>query len=130
MKASQAQASRLGEFPHHVSLRRAADPKRHFCSASVIHPLLLLTTAQCLQYSSAEGILAVTGDYHMGSLEGTEQIRNIRQVIVHENWDAQTFDNNVAILVLEDPLRFDNYTRIINIPRGNISRQSKCRQTW
>ena len=126
MNASGTQATWHGEFSHQVWLRQTAYPQNFICSASVISPLLLLTVAHCTRFYGSEGLMAVTGDYRMRSYEGTEQIRKLRRVIVHEKWNAQTGDNDIAILVLEDPLRFDNYTRPIEIPRGNVSRRSKC----
>ena len=48
-------------------------------------------------------------------LEGTEQFRNIRKFIVHKNWNNETLDNDIALLVLDEPLEFVNYTSPITL---------------
>ena len=94
------------------------------CSAAVIHPLLLITAARCTRYFRA-GDFAVTGDHRKSTFDGTEQVRTVKRIIIHENYDPPTFDNDIALLVLEEPLRFDNNTRFIEIPRWNLSRKRK-----
>ena len=64
--------------------------------------------------------MAVTGDYRWSTLEGTEQIREVTRVLVHERYDPQGLDNNIALFVLSDPLRFDKYTKLVTIPRQNV----------
>ena len=105
-----------GDFPHQVSLRVPAKQNVHFCGASVIHPLLLLTAAHCVHNSYKPGeIQAVTGDHNQVVAEGTEQIRNVRKFILHPGWNNETLDNDIALLVLERPLEFVNYTSPITL---------------
>ena len=124
MNVTGSEGSLQGEFPHHASLRRASMPNKALCSAAIIHPLLLLTTANCVNGFNATEIIAVTGDYRKSTLEGTEQVRTVTQMITHGNFTPLTWDNDIALLVLAEPLQFDNYTRAIEIPRSK-SRKGK-----
>ena len=91
------------------------------CGAAVIHPLVLVTTARC-RFGSGK-IAAVTGFYRRRYFDDTVQKRNVRTVIPHGMYNSRTLDNNIALIVLEEPLRFDDYTSPIEIPEGNRSRK-------
>ena len=118
------EVSRLARFPYQASLRRAPPPHEVVCSASVIHPLLLITTAGCTRYFRA-GDIAVPGDYKRSTLDGTEQERTVEEIIVHEDHNPRTYDNDIALVVLHEPLRFDNYTKPVHILRPELSRKRK-----
>ena len=105
-----------GEYPHQVSLRTSSPDSplpKHFCGASVIHPWLLLSAAHCFERIKPPNILAIPGDHsHSGSEKG-EQPRNVTDLILHPKWDNQTWENDIAILVLDEPLEFDENVRPI-----------------
>ena len=67
----------------------------------------------------------MTGDYQRSAIEGTEQERTIKRLIMHEEYDPQVHDNDIALLVLQEPLRFDNYTNFIEILGQNMSVKRK-----
>ena len=99
-------------------------PNKPLCSASVINPLVLITTAQCASRIQA-GDIAVTGDYQRSTEDGTEQERTVSRIIIHEKYDQKSYDSDIALVVLEEPLQFDDFTRIIEIPRRKLSRKRK-----
>ena len=101
-----------GQFPHQVSLQNA---KGHFCSASVIHPLHLLTAAHCLTNYKPGEIRVVTGALDLKRFNGSEQFRKVRHVIKHENWNETTWNNDIALVILNESLVFDNFTQPIGI---------------
>ena len=52
-----------------------------------------------------------------------EQIRNVSDVIIHEDWNSRgLLENDIAILVLEDPLHFDRYIQPIDVAKGDETR--------
>ena len=103
-----------GGYPHQVSLRVMDSPlPTHFCGATVIHPRLLLSAAHCFEKVKPPNILAIAGDHsHSGSEKG-EQPRNVTDLILHPKWDNQTWENDIAILVLNESLKFDDKVRPI-----------------
>lgn len=58
------------------------------------------------------GEMDVSGDYEP---KKTIQ-RNVRRVIVHKDFIARTFDNDLALLELESPVTFDEHIIPICLP--------------
>lgn len=104
-----------GDNPHLVSLQATDEDNKHFCGASIIHPLFLISAAHCFEHRySVPYIRAVAGEYDLSASEGTEQIRTVTAVIIHEQFNRATLDNDIALLVLNDSLTFnEKYVRPI-----------------
>jgi secreted trypsin-like serine protease len=53
----------------------------------------------------------VFGEYDIsGDLESKRSVsKNVKRVIVHRQYDAATFENDLAILELESPVRYDTH---------------------
>ena len=86
--------------------------------------MLLITAAHCTHYLNA-GDMAVTGDFNRSTLEGAEQVRTVERIIIHENYNPRNYDNDIALVVLRDPLRFDDFTKPINLSPLGLSRKRK-----
>ena len=106
-----------GEFPHQVSLQATDQKNHHFCGASIISPNFLLTAAHCFVGTTfgLPHVQAVAGDHHLEAQDGNrEQTRRVTHLITHEDFNAKTWDNDIALLQLDTPLNFDNkYVRSI-----------------
>ena len=103
-----------GEFPHQAVFSYERSGKTISCGASIIHPLLLLTAAHCVYGNiNPETVSAFTGEQDRRQHEGTEQSHPVRSIIVHEQFNTSTLDNDVAILVLQNPIKLTNFTKII-----------------
>ena len=68
--------------------------------------------------SGANLIKAVAGEHRLDFNEEGEQVRNVSQIVLHDGWSSTTFENDIAILVLDEPLQLDNYTRSMEITKG------------
>ena len=100
----------------------------HFCGASIIQPLLLLTAAHCITvlHLHPSQIRAVAGEHDL-SVDGEygEQLRNVSKIIIHDGWNSTTWENDIAIIQLDEPFELSNYVQPIDIaegdeiPRGN-----------
>ena len=107
------------EFPYQVILEY---PRQNsVCGASIIAPLLLLTAAQCVWRKKPSELYAVAGENKQLVPEGTEQTLRVRQIIIHRNFTGSKYgerplDNDIAILVLTQPIKFNNYVKPIQIP--------------
>ena len=102
-----------GEFGH-VSAVLSGD--RHLCVGSLITPSSLLTTATCcsrLYLSSLKptefttefsGVDTVrVGDYYTDRLDEFEEDIAVKKIIVHEYFDTWTNQNDICLLILENP---------------------------
>lgn len=56
-------------------------------------------------------LVAVFGEYDIsGELESKRSlIRPVKRVIVHRQYNAATFENDLALLELETPIQFDTH---------------------
>ena len=106
-----------GDFAHQVSLQDSSIHNMHFCTASIIHPMFLLTVAHCFEKRKVSSIRAVAGTQNTTVLDGNgEQIRYVTRLIPHRDYNKHTFDNDIALLELNEPLDFDaTYVRPITI---------------
>ena len=107
-----------GDLPHQVSLYSTA-LGRHFCGASIIHPFLILTAAHCfgLETHKPPNVLVKAGlsSQTGGGRDNTGQMRSATHLFVHQNWNNITFDNDIAILVLNQALDFNEYVKPIQL---------------
>ncbi|XP_029292173.1 suppressor of tumorigenicity 14 protein homolog [Cottoperca gobio] len=99
------EASRKGEWPWQVSLHIRGTG--HVCGASVLSNRWLLTAAHCVQdngpnkYSQADQWEVLLG-LHMQSQTNEWTVRrNLRRIIAHEDYNAFTYDNDVALMELD-----------------------------
>ena len=97
-----------GDFPYQVSLQVTTEDNKHFCGASIIHPRFLLSAAHCFRKYKVPFIRAVAGAHNLTVVdENREQIRRVTRVVTHENYEASTWKNDIALLELDQSLDFD-----------------------
>ncbi|KAE8295025.1 Suppressor of tumorigenicity 14 protein-like protein [Larimichthys crocea] len=108
-----------GEFPWQVSLH--VKNFGHVCGASIISPRWLVTAAHCVQddgrtrYSQPGTWEAYLGLHTQGKL-GSAVKRNLKQVISHPNYNAYTYDNDIALMELDSPVSYNDFIRPICLP--------------
>ncbi|XP_074538629.1 suppressor of tumorigenicity 14 protein homolog [Halichoeres trimaculatus] len=99
------QASREGEWPWQVSLQIKGTG--HVCGASVLSNRWLLTAAHCVQdsgpnkYSDASQWEALLGLHVQGQISEWTVRRNIRRIIAHADYNAFTYNNDIALMELD-----------------------------
>lgn len=66
-------------------------------------------------------LVAVFGEFDIsGEVESKRSIsKNVRRVIVHRQYDAATFENDIALLELESPVQFDSHIVPICMPEDD-----------
>jgi len=117
-----------GAWPWQVALYFRGKQR---CAGAILTPSWVITAAHCFDeattsYNERDWLLT-TGDHSlMNTSEGTEQIRNIKKIIIHEDnfkfWKVGynvPDDWDVALLKLDYDLVLDNYTKPICLPGVN-----------
>lgn len=68
------------------------------------------TICQCFHRFLAS-LVAVFGEFDIsGELEPKRSVtKNIKRVVVHREYDAATFENDLALLELESPIHYDTH---------------------
>lgn len=62
-------------------------------------------------FSFLASLVAVFGEFDIsGDLEPKRSVtKNIKRVVVHREYDAATFENDLALLELESPIHYDTH---------------------
>lgn len=75
-----------------------------------------MTAAHC-QPGFLASLVAVLGEHDISGERETKRSlsRNVKRVIVHRQYDAATFENDLALLELEHPVQFDEHIGKLSI---------------
>lgn len=114
------QIALYGRFPYQVALisvynAPAGSVGRVFCSGTVINPLWILTTAECLVNQTAEAIQVLAGATNV-LREGT--LYEVERVIVHLEFNQLgDYENNIGLIQLRTPLELNGVVEVIPLKR-------------
>ncbi|KAL8173539.1 UNVERIFIED_CONTAM: hypothetical protein K2H54_005643 [Gekko kuhli] len=99
----------LGHWPWHVSLHLSS---KYVCAGSVVSPEWIVTAAHGVDKQAVGGTLMA----HTGAREQVPVA--IEKILLHPHYDAQSRDNDLALLKLKEPLNFsETTTQAICLPR-------------
>ncbi|XP_062450473.1 suppressor of tumorigenicity 14 protein isoform X2 [Rhea pennata] len=115
------QNSDVGEWPWQVSLH--VKGQGHVCGASLISAHWLVSAAHCFGY--LQGIsysdpklwtayLGLTDQRNRNS--ANVQARAIKRIISHPNFNDYTFDYDIAVMELREPVTFSSVVKPICLP--------------
>ncbi|TNN02445.1 hypothetical protein fugu_009932 [Takifugu bimaculatus] len=112
------QNAEVGEWPWQVSLH--FQTYGHVCGASIISERWLLSASHCFVTNSpanhiAANWLTYSGMQDQYKQDGVEQ-RSVKRIISHPDYNQMTYDYDVALLELSEPLEFTNTIQPICLP--------------
>lgn len=104
--------ARPAEFPWIVGFQRQG---KLYCSGTLITDRHVLTAAHCVDFDSYElkvfiGGHNVTNDY--------KEVRRVRRIRAHPDFDIFTFNNDVAVVELDKPVKFGPKIQTACLPSG------------
>ncbi|OXA54813.1 trypsin-1 [Folsomia candida] len=105
----------VGQFPYQLSLTMAGSI---ICGASIISPNLALTAAHCVNRAQPSQVQVIAGRHLRTTPAPNEQIRQVTRIDVHENYNGNTYANDIALLHLSTstPFVYDDVVGEIALP--------------
>ncbi|XP_015269253.1 PREDICTED: transmembrane protease serine 2 [Gekko japonicus] len=108
----------LGEWPWQVSLHIQGT---HLCGGSIITPEWIVTAAHCVEGSYSQPFY---WRVYAGILLQQEMLRpkghRVAKIISHPNYDSETKNNDVALMKLQSPLKFDEAIEPVCLPNPGM----------
>lgn len=105
-----------GQFPWHAALFYLSETKfSYICGGSLLSKNVILTAAHCVtvlgssQTVDREKLTVVLGKYILNEYSSKEQSLNVNEIIVHQDFDSDTFYSDISILKLERDCDFSIY---------------------
>ncbi|KAI4457442.1 tryptase-related [Holotrichia oblita] len=108
--------SQAHEFPWLVGLYKGGE---FYCGATLITKKHVLTAAHCVKGFDMHSIRVVLADHDRESPDrlSTIQVRNLVDMIPHKRFDSKTFNNDIALLELDQPVDFDDRIQPLCLPQ-------------
>ncbi|XP_074942637.1 serine protease 55-like [Phalacrocorax aristotelis] len=102
--------AKAGEFPWHVSIQSNG---KHICGGTVISALWILTAAHCFAEEVPPDLTVV-----MGGIDLSLPLEEYKpdSLIIHENFDRMSMQNDIALILLSNPIEFSNEKIPICLP--------------
>lgn len=115
------QNAEMGEWPWQVSLHFLT--YGHVCGASIISKKWLLSASHCFVTSSPANHVASNWQTYSGMQDQFKQDgvqrRPVKRIISHPDYNQMTFDYDIALLELSEPLEFTNTIQPVCLPASS-----------
>nr|CAI9694220.1 unnamed protein product [Rangifer tarandus platyrhynchus] len=103
-------------WPWQVGLRFLGN---HQCGGAIINSIWILTAAHCVQSKNNPLFwTVVAGDHDRTLKESTEQVRRAKHIVMHEDFDTQSYDSDIALIQLSSALEFNSVVRPVCLPHN------------
>ncbi|XP_072547053.1 suppressor of tumorigenicity 14 protein homolog [Salminus brasiliensis] len=112
----------VGEWPWQVSLHYGTNG--HTCGASIISNKWLLSAAHCFasldpSYRDTSSWQTYSGMQDQEKDDSNVQMRDVKTIITHQDYNSMTQDNDIALLELKEPLVFSSTIHPICLPASS-----------
>ncbi|NWR46601.1 ACRO protein, partial [Regulus satrapa] len=120
-----------GAWPWMVSIQHPWIPGlKHLCGGSLISTQWVLTAAHCFNKVTTVSLLyVVIGATQLSQPGPGVQMRNIKQVLIHQYYDRDNVAYDIAMLELEHPVRCSPYIQLACVPDTTL-RVSELHNCW
>ncbi|CAL8306817.1 unnamed protein product [Merluccius merluccius] len=107
-----------GQCPWQVLLKTRG---KGFCGGIIFKPRWVLTASHCLEDIQAQNLQVVAGEHDIEVSEGTEQVLQVSQILMHERYVSRTADSDIALLLLATPILYSRYAVPVCLPTRRLA---------
>lgn len=89
------------------------------CGGTLINENYVLTSAFCIRTGGQDSRKIIAGIYDRRSsqeLKERWQIRDVAEIFIYPNWSSLTFKDDIALLRLAEPVKFNEYVQPVCLP--------------
>lgn len=113
-------ATRVGEHPWMVSIMRTGVNPNQYCGGVLLSTRHVLTAAHCLFGFDWKTIWVRFGEHDFRRTDESPYVeRSIADFRLHNDFNSRNFNNDIALLILERPVTYNDYIRPICLPPPN-----------
>ncbi|KAK7057018.1 CLIP domain-containing serine protease, partial [Halocaridina rubra] len=106
-----------GEHPWIVSILRSGINPNQYCGGALLSERHVLTAAHCIASFDRSSIWVRLGEYDFNRRDDSPHVeRRIAAFNLHPNFNSRTFENDIAVLILESPVQYNDFIRPICLP--------------
>ncbi|NXM23370.1 FA10 factor, partial [Ploceus nigricollis] len=92
-----------------------------FCGGTILNENFILTAAHCINQSKE--IKVVVGEVDREKEEQSESMHTVDKIFVHSKFIVDTYDNDIALLKLKEPIRFSEYVIAACLPKADFANE-------
>ncbi|XP_012286850.1 trypsin-7 [Orussus abietinus] len=104
------QTTTIERYPYQVSLRYN---NRHICGGAILSEKWVITAAHCVKGPFARNFSVKVGS---SNLDAKGTVVQAEQIIIHESYDKNLSDFDIALIRLESPLTLNDHVSPISLP--------------
>ncbi|NXC37311.1 FA10 factor, partial [Campylorhamphus procurvoides] len=92
-----------------------------FCGGTVLNEKFILTAAHCMNQSKE--IKVVVGEVDREKKEQSESMHTVDKMFVHPKYVVATYDNDIALIKLKEPITFSEYVIAACLPKPDFANE-------
>lgn len=92
-----------------------------YCGGALINNRYVITAGHCLKGINPKRIRLIIGDHDRNRKSSVQEVRYISQVHIHPGFEKRTFNNDLALILMDREVRFSAYIRPVCLPTNDRS---------
>lgn len=97
------------------------------CGGAIISEKWIVTASHCVYGFEDSGKFSIrVGEHDRYSSEGTEVDIKVKKVVRHPKFDPHTYNNDIALFKLDEPIKFNKYVSPVCLPKSDVKPGTNC----